>query len=135
MNFIFACILFCFFCAFIFVINKYHNKIKYKNECIDGLLRINDEQKQEIYELRQNYIRDLGEKIDERKYTINCDNNQTLNMIRHKSINYDPIAQAIGLTQHQRNKQLQAMQQSAMQQAQGQYGLNNSLYSLFGLRD
>lgn len=129
MNFIFACILFVFWCGFIFVVNQYHKKLKDKNEVIDGLLKINDEQKQEIYELRQNYIRDLGVKIEERKHTVNCDNNQALNMINHKSINYDPIAQMIGLTEHQRNKRLRVMQQAA---TQGQYGLNNSLYGLFG---
>lgn len=129
MNFIFACILFVFLCGFIFVVNQYHKKLKDKNEVIDDLLKINDEQKQEIYELRQNYIRDLGEKIDERKYMINCDNNQELNMGNHKSINYDPIAQLVGLTQHQRNKRLRGMQQAA---TQSQYGLNNSIYSIFG---
>jgi hypothetical protein len=118
MNFIFACILFVFWCGFIFVVNQYHKKLKDKNEIIDGLLKINDEQKQEIYELRYlNYAKNEAE--------------ITKKQIEHspKSINYDSTAQMIGLTQHQRNKRLAEMQNAAMQ---GQYGLNNSLYALFG---
>ena len=122
MNFILVCILFVFFCAFIFVVNKLHNKIKAKNEIIDGLLKINDEQKQEIYNLSYlNYSKNEAE--ISKKYTIECYENQALNMIRHRSINYDPIAQLVGLTQRQAYAQQAAMQ--------GQYGLNNSIYGLF----
>jgi hypothetical protein len=117
MNLIISCVLSACLFSFIFVIYNLKKQIKDKNEIIDGLLKINDEQKQEIYELRYlNYAKDEA-KIAKKQIEHS-----------HKRINYDPIAQLVGLTQHQRNKQLAAMQQAA---TQGQYRLNNSLYGIF----
>ena len=112
MNLIIACVLLVCLFSFIFVIYRLKEQIKNKNEIIDGLLKINDEQKQEIYNLRySNYAKNEAE--ISKKYTIECDENQALDMIRHRSINYD--------------------RQAAMRQAatQGQYGLNNSIYGFF----
>ena len=117
MNLIIACVLLVCLFSFIFVIYRLKEQIKNKNEIIDGLLKINDEQKQEIYDLRYlNYAKNEAE--------------ITKKQIEHspKSINYDPIAQLVGLTQRQAYARQAAMQQAA---TQGQYGLNNSIYGLF----
>ncbi|WP_146164432.1 hypothetical protein [Agitococcus lubricus] len=127
MNLIIACVLLACLFSFIFVISRLKEQIKNKNEIIDGLLKITDEQKQEIYNLRYLHYAKNEAEIS-KKYTIECDENQALNMIRHKGINYDPIAQLVGLTQRQGYARQAAMQQAAIQ---GQYGLNNSIYGLF----
>lgn len=62
MNLIISCVLSACLFSFIFVIYRLKEQIKNKNEIIDGLLKINDEQKQEIYNLRYlNYAKDEAE--------------------------------------------------------------------------
>ncbi len=103
MNFIIA-ILLATTLTFAYLFLKERKKIAHKNYEIDELHKIMDEMKYEQYK--------------------KLDNNQELNQ---KNINYDQIAQLVGLTQHQRNKRLAAMQNAASRGNGSGYGLNNAL--------